>query len=132
MLEAEAHLGRQRVDDRKGHVSRAGLHPTNDPKAKAGAYDQWRKDWYDPDDPEALWVEQESKAYILRSVEDPDVVLTFGFLHGDLPELMKVRQSPEVDRKMRARYEAMSESTEEILSDGLYHVVEVPRAGSRP
>jgi uncharacterized protein len=47
-------------------------------RLKLVAYDAWRTAWHDPDDPDALWVDQESKAYIVRNVEDPDEVVAFG------------------------------------------------------
>ena len=78
-----------------------------------------------------MWVDAEEKAYIARSLEDPDVVVALGFLHGDLDELNRLRQDPEVDRKMRKRVEAMAEFTEEVISDDSYAVVEVPTRESR-
>jgi hypothetical protein len=96
-------------------------------RLKPGSYDDWRKASYDPSDPDALWADQESKAYILRSLEDPDVVVPFGFLHGHLDDLMRTRKDPEVERKMRIRVEAMGRLTEEVMSDDIYEVVEVVR-----
>lgn len=100
-------------------------------RLKLGTYEQWRKAWDDPDDPDSLWVDGEEKAYIVRSLDDPDVVVAFGFLHGDPDELNRLRQDPEVERKMRKRVEAMAEFTEEVLSDGSYEVVEVVTKESR-
>lgn len=100
-------------------------------RLKPGTYEQWRKAWDDPSDPDALWVEQESRAYILRSLEDPNVVVAFGFLHGELDDLVRTRRDPEVERKMRIRGEAMGRFTEEVISDGAYEVVEVVRKEAR-
>ena len=97
-------------------------------RLKPGTYEQWRKAW---DDPDSWWLDAEGKAYIARSLEDPDVVVALGFLNGDLDELNRLRQDPEVDRKMRKRVEAMAEFTEEVISDGSYAVVEVPTKESR-
>ena len=100
-------------------------------RLKPGTFEQWRQAWDDPDDPDSLWVDPEEKAYICRSVEDPNVVVAFGFLHGDIDDLNQLRQDPEVDRKMRKRVDAMAEFTEEVLSDGTYEVVDVPARESR-
>jgi hypothetical protein len=61
-------------------------------RLKPGTYEQWRKACDDPDDPDALWVDAEEKAYIARSLQDPDVVVAFGFFHGDPEELNRLRQ----------------------------------------
>ncbi|MGH2966703.1 MAG: hypothetical protein ACRDMH_15165 [Solirubrobacterales bacterium] len=100
-------------------------------RLKPGTFEQWRKAWDDPDDPDSLWVDPEEKAYICRSLEDPNVVVAFGFLHGDIDDLNQLRQDPEIERKMRKRVDAMAEFTEEVLSDGSYEVVEVPTKESR-
>ena len=100
-------------------------------KPKPGAYEQWRQAWDDPDDPDPLWIDAEEKAYIARSVQDPDVVVAFGFFHGDPDELNRLRQDPEIERRMRKRVEAMAVLTEEVLSDDSYEVVEVVTRESR-
>jgi hypothetical protein len=100
-------------------------------RLKPGAFDRWRKAWDDPDDPDSLWVDQEEKAYICRSLDDPNVVVAFGFIHGEIDDLSELRQDPEVARKMRRRAEAMAEFTEEVLSDGSYAVAEVVTKRSR-
>ena len=51
-------------------------------RLKPGAYDAWRKAWHDPEDPDSLGPDQESKAYIARNVDDPDEIVAFGFFHG--------------------------------------------------
>ncbi|MGH2976445.1 MAG: hypothetical protein ACRDLL_16515 [Solirubrobacterales bacterium] len=100
-------------------------------RLKPGTYGQWRKAWDDPDDPDALWVDAEEKAYIARSLQDPDVVVAFGFFQGDPEELNRLRQDPEIERRMQKRVEAMAEFTEEVLSDGSYELVEVVTTESR-
>jgi hypothetical protein len=52
-------------------------------KLKPSSYAEWRKAWHDPKDPDALWVEQESKAYILRNLDDSNEIVAFGFIHGN-------------------------------------------------
>jgi hypothetical protein len=100
-------------------------------RLKPGAYEQWRKAWDDPDSPDSLWPDPEEKAYIARSLRDPDVVVALGFFHGDPGELMRLRQDPEIDRLMRKRAEAMAEHTEEILSDDSFELLEVVTPQSR-
>ena len=73
-----------------------------------GAYDAWRKAWHDPDDPDGLWVDQESKAYIVRNVADPDEIVAFGFFHGGRAELLALRDEPETQRRQAKRAAAMS------------------------
>jgi hypothetical protein len=55
-------------------------------RLKPGAYDEWRRAWFDPSEADALWVEQESKACILRNLDDPDEIVALGFIHGDPKE----------------------------------------------
>jgi hypothetical protein len=86
-------------------------------RLKPSAYKQWRKAWDDPDDPDSLWIDAEEKAYVARSLSDPDVVVAFGFFHGDPDELSRLRQNPPIERRMRRRVEAMAEFTEEPMSD---------------
>ena len=100
-------------------------------RLKPGTFDQWRKAWDDPDDPDSLWVDQEEKAYICRSLKDPDVVVALGLFQGDPEELNRLRQDLDIERRMRKRVEAMAEFTEEVLSDGSYEVVEVVTSESR-
>ena len=89
---------------------------------RVGPYSQWQDGGRAPQGWGAFPVEgpstdggtyrgQEARDWIL----DPDVVVALGFLHGDLDELNRLRQDPEVDRKMRKRVEAMAEFTEEVI-----------------
>jgi hypothetical protein len=100
-------------------------------RLKPGTFEQWRRAWDDPDDPDSMWPDPEEKAYIARSITDPDVVVAFGFFHGDLEELKRMRQDPEIERRMKKRADAMAEFTTEVLSDGSYELVEVVTAGTR-
>jgi hypothetical protein len=94
-------------------------------RLKPGTYGDWRKAWHDPDDPDSLWLDQESKAYIAVNVENPDEVVAFGFFHGKGPELLLLREDPEIQRKQAKRSAAMSDHVDATLSDGSYRVVEV-------
>ena len=98
-----------------------------------GAYDAWRKAWHDPDDPDGLWIDQESKAYIVRNVADPDEIVAFGFFHGGRAELLALRDEPETQRRQAKRAAATTPHVEETLVDGSYEVLEVvTREEARP
>ena len=99
-------------------------------RLKPGTYDQWRKTWDDPEDPDSLWVDEE-RAYIARSLRDPDVVVAFALFPGNADELDRLRKDPENERKLRKRAEAMAEFTDEVLSDDTYEVVDVVTTESR-
>jgi hypothetical protein len=89
-------------------------------KLKPGTYDEWRKAWgSDEDMPEGV------EAYILRNLKDPDEIIAFGFIEGDLDEI-KAMMNPEEDRK---RQEAMAPFIESIGTDGTYEVIE--RVGAK-
>ena len=94
-------------------------------RLKPDAYDAWRKAWHDLDDPDALWVDQESKAYIARNVEDPDEIVAFGFFHGEGPELLALRDDPETQRKQAKRAAGMAPHVDGVVVDGSYEVLEV-------
>jgi hypothetical protein len=89
-------------------------------KLKPGTYDEWRKAWgSDEDMPEGV------EAYILRNLKDPDEIIAFGLIEGDLDEL-KAMMNPDEDRK---RQEAMAPYIESIGADGTYEVIE--RVGAK-
>ena len=94
-------------------------------RLKPDSYEAWRKAWHDPDDPDALWVEQESKAYIVRNVDDPNEIIAFGFMHGDASDFLPLRNEPEVRRKQQRRSSLMAPHVEDVLVDGSYEVIEV-------
>jgi hypothetical protein len=90
-----------------------------------------------PGRPGFLWVDQESKAYIAINVEGPDEIVAFGFFHGKGPELLSLREDPEIQRKQAKRSEAMSHHIDATVADGSYRVIEVitreeARQGSSP
>jgi hypothetical protein len=114
----------------RSYMQEPSVIPLTVRRLKAGTYEQWRKAWDDPNDPDALWMDGE-QAYIARSVRDPDVVVAFALFPGDLEELSRLREDPEVERKLQKRSEAISEFTEEVLSDDTYEILEVVTTESR-
>jgi hypothetical protein len=113
------------------HMAEPNVIPLTVRRLKPGTYEQWRKAWDDPENPDSLWPDPEEKAYIARSLTDPDVVVAFGFFSGDIAELMRLRRDPDIERRMQKRVEAMAEFTDELLSDGTYELLEVVTAESR-
>ena len=94
-------------------------------RLKPGTYAEWRKAWHDPTNPDALWVEQESKAYILRNLDDPDEIVALGFIHGQLDDLRSLRSDPEVERRQRLR--PLDVDVGELLKLGPGTVLELDR-----
>ena len=87
----------------------------------------------DPADPEALWIEQESKGYIVRNLDDPNEIIAFGFLHGGVSDFLPLRNDPEVRRKQERRSALMAPHIDEVVVDGSYEVIEVvTREDARP
>jgi hypothetical protein len=87
-------------------------------KLKPGSYEDWREAWMGSDEE---WPEGAQKAYIVRSLSDPDEVIAFGFFDGDLEALRNDSNFREAERK---RSEAMAPHIDSIGADGLYEVVE--------
>ena len=49
-------------------------------KLKAGSYDEWRKAWEgDPED-----MPEGGEVYIIRNLKDPDEIIAFGLIEGDI------------------------------------------------
>jgi hypothetical protein len=87
-------------------------------KLKHGTYDEWRKAWLVGDEE---WPDGAQKAYILRSLNDPDEIVAFGFFEGSLDALRSDADFREVQRK---RVEAMAPYIESVGADGIYEVLE--------
>jgi hypothetical protein len=83
-------------------------------KLKAGTYDEWRKAWGGDDVPE------EAEVYILRNLKDPDEIIAFGLIEGDMEEI-KASMDPDADK---ARQEAMAPYVESVGADAIYEVIE--------
>ena len=85
-------------------------------KLKSGTYDEWRKAWWGDDEstPEG------AEVYILRNKTDPDEIIAFGLVEGNLDEIM-AGMDPAVEE---ARQEAMAPYVESVGADGIYDVIE--------
>jgi hypothetical protein len=85
-------------------------------KLKPGTYDEWRKVWQgdEEDMPEG------AEVYILRNMSDPDEIIAFGLVEGNVDEI-KASMDPAVEQK---RQEAMAPYIESVGADGIYDVIE--------
>ncbi len=83
-------------------------------KLKPGTYDEWRKAWGSGEEPEG------AEIYILRSLKDPDEIIAFGLIEGDIDEIKGMMNEDED----RARQEAMAPYIESIGADAIYEVIE--------
>jgi hypothetical protein len=86
-------------------------------KLKPGSYDAFRAAWEPDEFPPPL-----QRAYHVRDVNDPDVVISFGFLEADPGDIPAFREGmAEAEQQRQA---AMAEHVDELIIDGLYEVVE--------
>ena len=85
-------------------------------KLKPGTYEDWRRAWggSDREMPEGV------EAYILRSLKDPDEIIAFGLIEGELDQI-RATMDPDAER---ARQDAMAPFIESVGADGIYEVVE--------
>jgi heme-degrading monooxygenase HmoA len=91
---------------------------------KPGTYDQFREAWQ-PDE----WAEGFVRAYHLRSLNDENHVISFGFFDGSLEDLQSARERQgEMEERRQRR---MAEVVESTRVDGIFEVVEevTPAAG---
>jgi len=84
-------------------------------KLKPGTYDEWRKAWGSDDD-----IPEGAEAYIVRNLKDPDEIVAFGLIEGDMNEIKEMMD----EDQERARQEAMAPYIESIGADGVYEVIE--------
>jgi len=86
-------------------------------KLKPGTYDDFRAAWEPDEFPSGL-----RRAYHVRDVNDPDIVISFGFLDGDASDIPTFRE--EVAAAEDTRQAAMAQFVDELVVDGLYEVIE--------
>lgn len=86
-------------------------------RLKPGAYEEF-KDTFMPADGEAPagWV----RFHALRSLANPDEVVTFGFFDGTLEEL----EGSQDEADFGARRDAIAPLVEEVILNGVYEVTE--------
>jgi hypothetical protein len=82
-----------------------------------GQYEAFRKAWEPPEGfPEGF-----ARAYIIRDMNDPNVVITFGLF--EVSDERADQLKTELEPSERARHEAMAPYVAETLVAGLYDVV---------
>jgi hypothetical protein len=84
-------------------------------KLKPGTYDEWRKAWGSDED-----IPEGAEAYIVRNLKDPNEIVAFGLIEGDMDE---IKETFDEDQE-RARQDAMAPYIESIGADGIYEVIE--------
>jgi hypothetical protein len=84
-------------------------------KLKPDTYDDWRQAWETGDPPSGV------KAYICRSVSDPNEIVAFGVIEATREELEAMRPEQGAEE---ARKAAMAPHVESVGTDGLYEVIE--------
>jgi hypothetical protein len=84
-------------------------------KLRPGTYDEWRKAWGSEED-----IPEGAEAYIVRNLKDPNEIVAFGLIEGDMDE---IKETINEDQE-RTRQEAMAPYIESIGADGIYEVIE--------
>ena len=92
-------------------------------RLKPGTYDEFRSAWEPDEFPSAL-----RRAYHVRDVNDPDLVISFGLLDAEPGDIDAFRH--EVADVEKSRQAAMAQYVDELVVDGIFEVVdEVVPAG---
>jgi len=85
-------------------------------KLQAGSFEQFREGFMpDSDSPPEGWVRFD----MLRGVEDPDEVITFGFFDGSLEELQRSQ-----DDDYQERLDKVAPFIESVGTSGLFEIVQ--------
>jgi quinol monooxygenase YgiN len=85
-------------------------------RLKPGAFDEFRETFGPGDDAPAGWV----RFHMLRSLADPDEVVTFGFFDGTLDEL-EASQAKEGYQDVK---DATASLVDAVIVNGVYEIVE--------
>lgn len=91
-------------------------------KLKPGAYEDFRRAWEPEEFPEGF-----TRAYHIRSTEDENQVVSFGFYEGTMEDLDAIRDR----QKEQQRQERMAEFIESTVIDGMFEVVDEVTAPGR-
>ena len=86
---------------------------------KPDTYDEFRKAWAP-----VPWWPQLTKIEILRNDEDPNEILTVGYVDVNAEELEDLRDSPEILRSEAERLERIAPFEERLLVNGVFELVE--------
>ena len=89
---------------------------------KPGSYDDFRRAWQ-PDP----WPASLSRVEILRNDDDPDEVITVGYLDLSADELEAMRDQPEILEGELRRLERIAPFEERVLVNSVFELVEEVR-----
>ena len=89
---------------------------------KPGTYDEFRAAW--KPDP---WPEQLQRVEVLRNDDDPDQVMTVGYMDVTIDEMEALRDRPEILQDEAARLERIAPFEERVLVNGVFELVEEVR-----
>jgi hypothetical protein len=88
-------------------------------RLKPGAWQDFRAAW-EPDE----WWRPLARAYHLRSVDDPNEVISFGFFEGSLEEFEAMRDTAEWIEGEGRRLKRIAPFEEATRFGGVYEVIE--------
>jgi heme-degrading monooxygenase HmoA len=86
---------------------------------KPGAWEAFREAWQPETYPPGFL-----RAYHLRSVEDPDQVISFGLFEGTAQQFAGLRDDPAMRAEQERRLAAMAPHVASIGVDGAFEVVD--------
>jgi hypothetical protein len=86
---------------------------------KPGTYEEFRKAWQ-PDP----WPPQLVRAEIMRNDDNPDEIVTIGWVDATPDELETMRDSPEILEGEARRLERMAPYEDALLVNSIFEVVE--------
>jgi hypothetical protein len=86
-------------------------------RLKPGAYEDFRAAWEPDEFPSAL-----QRAYHVRGVNDPDLVVSFGLLEGDASDVEAIQA--EIGEAEERRQAAMAAHVDELIVDAIFEVAE--------
>ena len=86
---------------------------------RPGTYDEFRKAW-EPDP----WLPKLTRAIVMRSDDNPDMVLSIGFFDADVDEIDALRDDPAILAEEESRLRRISEFEEQVVMNGIFEVVE--------
>jgi hypothetical protein len=98
-------------------------------KLKPGAYEEFRRAW-EPDWSED-WVEKFDRAYHVRSLEDENEVISFGFFNGSREDIDQMRSNEEFRKGREEQLARINEHVESVGADAIYEVLEEVRPPGR-
>ena len=85
-------------------------------RLKPGSFDEFRQKFGPPDDAPRGWV----RFHMLRNLNDPDEVVTFGFFDGTLEQL----EASQAGHGYDERRDEAGRYVDQVIANGVYEIVE--------